>query len=176
MKEFTDRFIMVLVLVISAACVTGLLVDRCSEPEPTPKPPEGEVVKLYLHDTVYVDRPTEIRTVYMPVPEFVDTAEILEKYFCERVYRDTIKPNEYVTITVTDTVYMNQLVRQNLDVVTIPKLVYRRRGGLGSGIRVGKNLLQFNADIEINRSNIAIGYDIINQTPTLGYSHKFVTW
>lgn len=174
MKELTDRLAWGLVLAICIACVVALAVEQCSTQ--TEEPPPAELVKLYLHDTVYVDKPTQTEVIYVPVPEYVDTAAIIEEFFSMKVYADTIRPNEYVTITVTDTVYMNDLVRQNFDVVTVPKLVYTRRGGIGGGISVGKNIMQLRADLEIKKSNFSVGYDVINNSTIIGYNYKFKTW
>lgn len=54
------------------------------------------------------------KTLYVSVPSFIDTSNIVEEYFASNVYKDTLKLKDSLGyITVTDTISKNSLIGRN---------------------------------------------------------------
>jgi hypothetical protein len=113
--------------IIIAVLVIVILLMRTCTPSPNFKP--GKVVYLdgkpfevvkHTTDTQYVPKPFEVikkgkdiyrdTPIYIPVPQDVDTAEILKDYFAKNVYKDTLKLKDSMGyIAITDTITKNSI-------------------------------------------------------------------
>lgn len=143
-------------------------------PRPLPEP-----VKVSVHDTIYINRPTLVETKIVEVPQYVDTSTIIEKYYSCNVYVDTVRSEQMVDICVVDSVYQNQLISQRFEILSVPQVVVSGAAPSRSaalGVVTGRNLLTIKADFRLRRNIFTAGYDIVNRSPVVGYSYQFISW
>ena len=139
--------------------------------------------RVRIHDTIYVDGPVVEKEVYVPVPGRVDTVEVVRDYYMERVYHDTIKVNDYVTLMVKDTVYKNKLQSAKYDLLTdfstfspTPIQANDKHNALSLGLDAGYEHLSLRAGYEWGKMGIEGGYDFINKAPVVGVKLNVLQW
>lgn len=110
--------VLIIVIVLMRACGNG----GSSKPGETVYV-EGkpyEVIK-HVRDTQYIKKDTVIyrkgkdiyhdTTIYVPVPENVDTGQILKEYYAKNVFDDTLKLKDNLgTIILKDTISKNKIL------------------------------------------------------------------
>lgn len=113
-------------LLILTAIIASLILFpfNCSEPNPTQVNIGGKkytVVKTKIDTlivpvtkTVYKPGSTIYRdtTIYVEIPQIIDTAKILRMYFAKSIYRDTLTFADTINgfVSVTDTISQNKIV------------------------------------------------------------------
>jgi hypothetical protein len=64
-------------------------------------------------------------TIYIEVPQNIDTAQILRNYFAKNVYRDTLKLNTDITgfVVISDTISKNTIIGREWSVAIKSKII-----------------------------------------------------
>ena len=118
MKNFiTLPNILILILV-------GIIVfDRCNPSKPEIIKIDGkpyEVIKWkvdtqYFPKKIIINKPGEViikdTTIYVEVPQKVDTGKILKNFYSKNVYKDTLKlPDSLGYVSLSDTISQNKIL------------------------------------------------------------------
>lgn len=176
----------VFTLVFGLACmITGAALMKMWKDRHV-SPPDGgvryEIIKKEVHDTLYIAEPTLSETILVPVPAYVDTAAILSDYFSTRIYDDTVRLTDFIDVRLTDSVSSNKLLSHKIELLSYPEFVCTKPPDaisarcIALGAQVGKNHWQINAQLHIKRHIITAGYDIMNNSPVVGYGYKLKQW
>lgn len=179
MKQY-DKLLVI--LAITFTIIIGAICFRYEKKLKQQPPPtvEYKLVKKAVHDTVYIKEPQPSEVIYVPVPEYVDTAAIIADYYSYLVYVDTIHANEYIDIKITDSVYNNKLLAHQIEVLSLPEVYVPPNAttsrSLALGLLASKNLLATKCDFQFKRHEFSAGYDFINKAPLVGYTYKFIVW
>lgn len=126
MKKFLS--IQNIIIVVLAVI---LILQRCGKDNNTPQTETKVNGKKYILikkeiDTFEVEKKIVIKkpgkdiyhdtTIYVQVPQSVDTAEILSKYYAKNVFKDTLKfPDSLGYVTITDTISENKILTRVSD-------------------------------------------------------------
>ncbi|MDL2312429.1 hypothetical protein LJC68_06090 [Bacteroidales bacterium OttesenSCG-928-B11] len=135
-----------------------------------------------IRDTVY--HPVPYKVVETPIPAEIDTAKIIEDYFTEKhysiAYSDSLIEGTTQIKLLENRVEVALLDYQILQKHTITNIEKVRDNRFG--IHVGGSLnyhipdkrfgLEVNASFQIKSHQILLGYDIVNQSPRLGWSYR----
>ena len=70
---------------------------------------QKQIDTIRVHDTLTIEKPQLVKEIYLRIPAKVDTAAILASQFTERIYRDTVKVPDVMTVVMTDTLRENIL-------------------------------------------------------------------
>lgn len=131
---------------------------------------------IYRYDTVYVDSPTLVYERVVEKPAIVDTAEIIDKFFKQKVYVDTIQANEYVTVVISDTISLNNLDSQELHVYTRIPVLMERKNSFSFRFESGFNCCNIGAEYRHKKFGVFAGYDFVNKTPVVGLNYRLLLW
>ena len=106
----TDRQLRLLTLLTALAVV--LLAGSCLGAyfvgyHKGSKSVEKQIDTLRIRQKIYIKQPPLLKEVTVPVPTDVDTAAILAAHFAERIYSDTVRVPDVMTVIFTDTVTQN---------------------------------------------------------------------
>ena len=174
--RFWHKAFGVIALIVAVVIMTG--VKQCKEPEAV-----VEVEHVREFDTIYINRPAEVETVYIPVPGDVDTVEVVSDYYTERIYRDTVTVNNYVSVVVHDTVYNNKLQSVKYDFLTdfdtfspIPIQANSKHNAIVLGFDAGFEHIALKAGYEWGKMGVEGGYDFVNKAPVVGLKFKVLQW
>lgn len=130
-ERIQSIIIVILVIVI-------LLMSQCNNGGEVITEPKVITRTNTVWDTVEVEREvyvpkwrtkvvTEYVTVEVPIPQEVDTTEILKDYYSQYVYLDTIDLDSLGYITILDTVTENKIMNRYPDFqITIPTKIIER--------------------------------------------------
>lgn len=177
MKKFITIYSIALSLVMLLAVIHFKRYCDSMKKEVTP---HYKLIKKEVHDTIIIHEPQPAETVFVPVPADVDTSEILENYFANLIYVDTIHANEYVDIRIVDSVSQNKLQSHFVEILSLPDVYVPPNAGssrcLALGGLAGFNVAILKADYSLNRHTMSVGYDFRNKTPVFGYSFKIFSW
>lgn len=166
-------------LFIAILCLTALAVVVFVRPHCEPQV-AYRIVKQSVHDTIYVPVSAPSETVFVPVPQDVDTAQILQEYYSYNLYRDTVKINEYIEIAFHDTIYQNKLLSHNIDVLSLPKVMMNPNATTSRSVALGgvlgPKLYGVMADLNYKSHTFRLGFDFCNNSPLVGYSYRIKSW
>ena len=125
-------------------------------------------------DTIHHFLSVPFREVRVPVPAAVDTAAILQAFYTERAYRDSI-PLQQGFIILHDTVYQNRLVGR---MITSEQWVPPRRckHTLSMGAHLSRELTALTAHYRHNRNSFGIGYDFRHKGILATYQRDIFSW
>ena len=109
-----------------------------------------------VRDTIYRLLPQPIREVRVEVPASIDTAKILNEYYTQRAYADTIVIPQFATITLRDTI--------------------AKRFSLSVGAAVGRHTTSLSAQLRCKSNQIGLGYDFHNRGIIATYQRQLFAW
>ena len=135
-----------------------------------------QVDTLHVRDTVYSKQPVLVSSEPIIVPAVVDTAAILKEHFKMNVYRDTVVLKEYGTITVTDTVFENQLggraFTYDLNIPTYTA-VKKTTFNIGGGAWYQDDSYGLIGSVRVKHFILSGGYDLLNKKPHFSAQYLF---
>lgn len=171
----------ILILAALAAIILIMALSRGDNQSDYFPLPEYKIVKKQVHDTIYVPCPEPAEVIYVPVPDDIDTLAIIESYFTQNIYVDTVHAGEYVDLKITDSLSCNRLLSHKIELLSLPEVVTihpsagsARCAALGA--LIGKNLMILKCDLHLRNSQFSAGYDFYNKGPVVGYSYKALSW
>ncbi len=172
--------ILAVLMLMALAIVIYCIYDRGDDVPPPVPDTEVRIVKKQIHDTVYIPRPMPAEVIYVPVPDSIDTLAIINRFFAQNIYVDTVHAGEYVDIKITDSVSCNELISHKIELLSCPEVLMSPSAGSARcaalGVLTGKNLLALKCDLQVRRHQFSAGYDFYNKGPVLGYSYKALSW
>lgn len=128
-----------------------------------------------VRDTIYRLLPQPIREVRVEVPASIDTAKILDEYYTQRAYADTIVIPQFATITLRDTIFCNRLVgRMIVSEVWQPPIA--KRFSLSVGAAIGRHTTSLSAQLRCKSNQIGLGYDFHNRGIIATYQRQLFAW
>lgn len=159
--------------------IITLLYRSCTD-----KKEPGEVVKIETvydtisHPTISFSRPTADSSKIEKPQSVIDTQAVIEDYFSRKFYtlnyEDTtvkIETKLQVLNNALDTLSMNvSTVHKNTTITKIrdPTFGFSLGGAISYSIPNSKFGLEVMGVVEIKRARVLVGYDLINNAPTLG--------
>lgn len=163
------------ILLYIAALVVCLVVKHYSQHGPRTEPVPTDTI--IVRDTFIVVAPAPVVERYVPIEvERIDTQFVVQDYQMLRVYKDTII-TKYGNITVTDTVYNNQLKTQAVDYDLMFVPPDRTRN---NSIAIGGGMSPMSAMATIaykrKRWTYEGGYDFRQKVPMVKVSYDLFRW
>lgn len=163
MKKGIAIFLCMLISVI--LFISGYQVGRNSE--------HVDADTICLSDTVRLPVPAIVKEVLVPVPADVDTAAILQKYFTKKIYNDTIIQTKYITVNLTDTVYMNGLLDRTASYTfSFPEYNH----SFSAGVMGGYHNLRIMAAYRYKRFEFIGDYNLIDRSYNVGAKYYLFKW
>ena len=112
----------------------------------------------------------------VPVPADVDTAAILNDYYRQRIYNDTLINDQFVTLMLRDTVYNNKLLGRTVHYnLSIPQMKMPKHELMITG-DVGYCTQVVMAAYKYKRIQLRAGYDFYNKAPMIGVGLTIARW
>jgi hypothetical protein len=142
-----------------------------------------------IRDTTLITRinyePGLTQTIYVQVPERIDTIEVIQDYVNKHYYCDTLLNDSLAFIVVMDSVSQNKIYSRSFEyrnrrpiainqtIITTGSSAFR----FGAGAYIGGNSNSFSAGVIFSASkdkNVFIsGYDFIEKKVKIGYIREF---
>lgn len=161
------QLLIIMLLMFAMGLMLGLLI-RHGKHDPT------ETVTVVQRDTLYRFLPQPVTERIVEVPASVDTAAILQSYYTERIYRDTVTLPATV-ITLTDTVYHNRIIGRTVVTEQWRPPIFRKRA-FGLGAHLSRELTAITANIRYDRHQFGLGYDLRHKGILATYQHELFRW
>ena len=131
-----------------------------------------DVEYVHHYDTIVNEIPVP-HIEWREVPVDVDTAAILEAYFQEARYNDTIQGSS-VSLHIQDVISQNRLIDR---VVTLnERIPVVRHNALVVSSVVGRNCASLLAGIRHKSMTWQAGYDFYNRGLVIGFSKEVWAW
>lgn len=168
-----------LVLLLAAAFFLG----RCSG-----KNRGGEVLrkgtsislKPVTADTIYLPQPRD--TIYVPIPQKVDTSRVIDDYYLQKIYRDTVfvavatgAGKDSAQAVIIDTVWQNGIAGRRMNFTFYPKRLVRENS-LGLLSTFGYRNLTIMAEYRYRMMKMYAGYNMIDHAPVAGVGFQLFNW
>jgi hypothetical protein len=118
------------------------------------------------------------------IPNIIDTAAIIERFFTTKEYRQTLTENE-VEVSITDTIGRNALLSrvvrvQNNRATRIETVLPAPKIGFYGGLRAGyiqrgqvPVMVQPVVGLEVKRWRVDAGYDLLNRAGVVGVYRRW---
>ena len=172
MKYLPYIFVVILIAII--------ILQRSCAPKYEQQPNDTVTVTRIVHDTI-----TILDTLYVPqikyryrvqVDTVIDTVEVIKEYYTKNFYFDVLKNDSNAFISVSDTIYQNQIISRESVVKVYPTTIYttntiteyeKRRNKVFVGVGVNGWVDRFGASVNfglLTRKDhlYTLGYDPIN--------------
>ena len=161
------------ILTLVTLTLMGFVAGRLS----APKHAAGRLAAdtITLTDTCYLQAPTIVREIPVPVPALVDTAAILATHYTKRIYMDTLINQPALRVIVRDTVWQNRLLERTA-VATYRPTIFRHTRSVSLGLAVTPHTLGVLAGYRIRGHEWMMGYDIHNRGLFAAYKHDLWQW
>ena len=137
---------------------------------------ELKVDTLHVTDTVWKSYPVLVKSDPVLVMAPVDTDAIVQAYYTQNIFHDTLRLKEYGTITLIDTVYQNSIGgRQYSYDLNIPTFtaVKRTKFDVGVGAFMQRDSYGLLGSLKVRHVLFSGGYDFRNNTPCIGVQYMF---
>lgn len=130
---------------------------------------------IRVTDTCYLQSPTIVKEIPVPVPMDVDTAAILASHYTKRIYTEDVISTPSVKITVVDTIFNNELVgRTAYSDIKFPSRTLSR--ALSMGLTIAPQNLFLTVGYRFNRWNIGGGWDFDNNAVVITAKYDLFQW
>ena len=138
---------------------------------------QKQIDTIRVHDTLTIEKPQLVKEVYLRIPEKVDTAAILASHFTERIYRDTVKVPDVMTVVLTDTVRENILTgRDFIYDIHLPTFRPASHHAISLGGSVGHDFYTLHAAYRYKRLAVGGGYEFHTKQPYVKLSYDIIQW
>lgn len=150
--------------------VLGFMIGRCSSKRDSSimLPP------VVIRDTIYGDIPDPV-IIIKEVPADVDTSAILESYFSEKIYNDTILYYPELQISLTDIVNQNSLLDRRI-FVNYQRPPMPKYNAFSIGADISYMSVPLYLSYRHKRMTYRLGYDFINKSLIGGFSFDLLQW
>lgn len=153
----------------------GILVGchRRSDARGVDGPPDTVVVSGSVPSHV----PPVPEVYFLPIKIAVDTQAVINDYYSQKVYKDTIINLPQLTVSVTDTVTENRLLDRVINYTYKPEIVTRApKYQLAVSAMAGYRSLPAFLELQKEKVAVMVGYDFYNKSPMLGFKYRFAAW
>ena len=138
---------------------------------------QQQIDTIRVHDTLTIEKPQLVKEVYLRIPAKVDTAAILASHFTERVYRDTVKVPDVMTVVLTDTVRENILTgRDFIYDIHLPTFRTASSHAISLGGSAGHDFYTLQAAYRYKRFTLGGGYEFHTRQPYVKLSYDIIQW
>lgn len=173
----------VLVLITCIVLAVSFFLGRCSSGSRGGEVLHGGTtvtVPPVSVDTVYVPQPCD--TVFVPVPGRVDTSRVINDYYLQKIYRDTVfvavntgAGRDSARAIVTDTIYQNGIAGREVNFTFYPKRLVRDNS-VGLLSTFGYHNLTIMAEYRYRMMKMYVGYNLIDHAPVAGVGFQIFSW
>lgn len=167
MKHTASIFILVMI-----AFMAGVLVSHTWHSRHKVQPYHINDT-LLVWDTCYVPTPAE--TIMVKMPSTVDTAYVIQEFYTEKLYRDTVFNNDTVTLVLQDTLWQNSLQSRAVS-LTFNANRFVKANSVGLQGVVGYNHAALMGTYRHNRWQLMGGYDFIGRGAMVGAGYTLKEW
>ena len=167
MKDTIGFFILVLI-----AFAVGLLVGHTWRTTP-----KAHIITerdtLLVWDTCYIPQPAE--TIRVRMPSVVDTQYVVQEFYTEKLYRDTVFNNDTVMLVIQDTLWRNSLTSRTAS-LTFNASRFVKANSVGLQGVTGRNTAALMGVYRHKRLHVMAGYDFIGGAPMVGAGYTLKEW
>ena len=167
MRDATRFFISVLI-----AFWVGVLVGRTWH-----SCPKAHIIDnadtLLVWDTCYIPQPAE--TIRVKMPSEVDTAYVVQEFYTEKLYRDTVFNNDTVMLVIQDTLWRNSLTSRTAS-LTFNASRFVKANSVGLQGVLGYKTGALMGVYRHKRLHLMAGYDFIGGAPMVGAGYTLKEW
>lgn len=135
---------------------------------------DSDVSAAVIRDTIIKDVPVPV-TTFVPVPADVDTAAILEMYFAQQHYFDTIVNYPELKVSLTDVITQNTLTDRTV-FIDYQRPNKNRINAISIGADVSYYSMPVYVAFRRKRMTYRLGYDMFNQAVVGGLSFDLWQW
>lgn len=173
----------VLALIILVALAIAFAIGRCTGARVVAEPRVD-------YDDPLLSMPTTVDTIYVPlpgktvkelVPVDIDTDAIVEAYFSQHVYRDTLRASApgklggSAVAVISDTIAHNVIAGRSVSLTFTPnRLATARSVDLLSTWGLGNTSVL--AGYRYGRWTMYAGYNFSSRAPTAGVGYRIFNW
>jgi len=166
------------ILLVGALLVLSFFTGRWTAPQPSVVQ-VSEVVIDTVH-TTSTEETEVIKTVYVPIPQDVDTIAVLQAYYAQKSFVFAYDSNQ-VKIEGKGIVSMNALDSIRLSVVNYrPTQILRPeyQNALSGGIIAGQGIMAPMIDYRRKNWHFGIGYNLLPNNGSVMFSakYRFKSW
>jgi len=155
-------------LLLLAGIISMPFVVKCSADEE-----EVKTDTMVMWHKVYVPTPAE--TIRVIVPPIVDTVKVIQEYYTQKVYTDTVLQNDTVTLVVRDTLYQNSLGNRTVS-LTFNAGRFVKTNSVGISGLVGRDEADLLAVYRHRRWQFAGGWNFVSKSPMVGVGYTLKEW
>ena len=138
-----------------------------------------ETVTVTVRDSIPFYVPAAPEIIVTGIPFEVDTASIIEDYYTQKIYHDTVRVTEYITLYLTDNLYNNALTGRKITYdLNIPYHVKSKptRNAISIHADIGRATCNIMAGYRHKRVIYKVGYDMLDQSVIAGIGINIVQW
>ncbi len=128
---------------------------------------------LLVWDTCYIPQPAE--TIRVKMPSEVDTAYVVQEFYTEKLYRDTVFNNDTVMLVIQDTLWRNSLTSRTAS-LTFNASRFVKANSVGLQGVTGRNTIALMGVYRHKRLHLMAGYDFIGGAPMVGAGYTLKEW
>lgn len=158
-------------LAISAIVVYTIVVVfavRSCRPDGRPQP--ETIVKWQKQ---YIPMPAE--TIRIQLPSEVDTVKVIQEYFTQKVYRDTVLQNDTVTLVLQDTIWQNSIADRTVS-LTFNADRFTKAHSVSVGTVLGFQQADLLASWRHRRWQLSAGWNFVDKSPVVGGAYTLFEW
>lgn len=119
--------------------------------------------------------PMSAETIRIQMPSTVDTVKVIQEYFTQKVYRDTVLQNDTVTLVLQDTVWQNSIADRTVS-LTFNASRFTKANSVSVGTVVGFQQADLLASWRHRRWQLSAGWNFVDRSPVVGASYTLFEW